>query len=73
MVSCMTFVHVQERTPGVGREEEGERERRDEGQANEGERNKLQERLSAIEAELEKACQEEDFDKAGELEATIDV
>lgn len=27
---------------------------------------KLKERLAAIEADLDKACQEEDYDKAGE-------
>ena len=31
----------------------------------EGERVKLREKLVSIEAELEKACQEEDFDRAG--------
>lgn len=50
-------------------EEEGERE--DNGSASreeevdQEERTKLEERLSAIEADLEKACREEDYDKAG--------
>ena len=46
-------------------EEAGEREK-NESNVREEERAKLKERLSAIEAELEKACQDEDFDKAGE-------
>lgn len=48
--------HFQERTPGVGEEGDGRRE----------ERAKLEERMAAIEADLDKACQEEDYDKAGE-------
>ena len=47
--------------------EEGEREDASrEGKVSQEERAKLEKRLSAIEADLEKACQEEDYDRAGE-------
>ena len=61
------FSVFQERTPGVGMEEEKGRE--DDGSTgrdvDQKERAKLEEKLSAIEADLEKALQEEDYDKAG--------
>lgn len=62
----------QERTPGVGMEEDGDRGREERSKLEEErdggreERSKLEERMSAIEADLDKACQEEDYDKAGE-------
>jgi hypothetical protein len=37
-----------------------------EGDGGREERAKLEERMAAIEADLDKACQEEDYDKAGE-------
>ena len=46
-----------------GREERSKLEERDGGRE---ERSKLEERMAAIEADLDKACQEEDYDKAGE-------
>lgn len=47
-----------------GREERSKlEEERDGGRE---ERSKLEERMAAIEADLDKACQEEDYDKAGE-------
>ena len=66
---------VQERTPGVGSEEDRgkdaqEDDRDGSGEAEvvvDGEREKLCRRMSAIEAALDKACQNEDFDKAGML------
>ena len=45
-------------------EEEGRKE--DEGKLSGEERAKLEERLAAIEADLDKACQEEEYDRAGE-------
>lgn len=45
-------------------EEEGRKE--DEGKLSGEERAKLEERLAAIEADLDKACKEEEYDRAGE-------
>ena len=59
---------LRDRTPGVGSEEGRVKEEKDGGgdsDLEEGERVKLREKLVSIEAELEKACQEEDFDRAG--------
>ena len=61
---------TQERTPGVGSEEGGEKldsedDVRSSSAMEEGERTKLRERQTAIEADLERACQEEDYERAG--------
>lgn len=70
----VVMFHCQERTPGVGSEVRAEEEGSDSGERSsaevkmeEAEMAKLRERQVTIEANLERACQEEDYERAGEV------
>ena len=67
---------MKERTPGVGSEEGGSVINQEEevsacdkktemAEEREEEKEELRQKMASIEAELEKACQEENFDRAG--------